>query len=688
MDLPTLLAGPMIRRADRDNVYIWLATSENFHIEAELTKIHVEGESYRYHKIDTNSKSETVRASEFLYIHLIKVSPERDRLPYDTLIGYNITFRKDKQQLNLSSFHLLDSDNPQSIVYGNLKYPTFYLPQNYPSSILYGSCRKPHGKGKDTLSIADKTIHKNHINLQERPSTLFLMGDQIYADDVADPFFNALSSITKRLNGNRTEKLGKIDDRLANHFHQSQLEKIHGRQYIMDHFCNFTSGNAYNHLIQFSEYAAMYVLVFGPALWENNDLPSFVEILEANKLFFHSTGNNQQKQEKELEKHRLKYNEQLEDLLTFIESLSQVRRVLANTPTYMIFDDHDITDDWNLSLAWKENVSKSALGKHVIANGLTAYWLFQGWGNNPPAFNSDFTNHVSRYLNATSPSKTIYDNWVYQLLNFRSWHFIAPTNPTSLFLDTRTMRDYETNPRTTIGKIIGTEHNLAQLIGTDGWRIISNSLYQSDWKKGEALIIISPTPLYGIRFIEDFLYGYIYPLRFLNRDVLYNLDFEAWRYNGKGLSNFLQQIAEWNPRECMILSGDVHYANAIKSRIEFKNQNNMTIRQYTSSPINNMSFPSITGSLMKSSIWISFMLNGKYEEMRYCDENNNLLEQKDLKNLKWKEEIHYLKPQQGTLIETDNNLGHLMVTNEYAENRLLRYDGENKYERDYFNKAK
>jgi phosphodiesterase/alkaline phosphatase D-like protein len=43
------------------------------------------------------------------------------------------------------------------------------------------------------------------------------------------------------------------------------------------------------------------------------------------------------------------YRKQLDQLKCAYHVLPKVRRVLANIPTYMIFDDHDITDDWNIT---------------------------------------------------------------------------------------------------------------------------------------------------------------------------------------------------------------------------------------------------------------------------------------------------------------------------------------------------
>ena len=49
-------------------------------------------------------------------------------------------------------------------------------------------------------------------------------------------------------------------------------------------------------------------------------------------------------------------------LTLFHDGLAKVRRVLANIPTYMMFDDHDFTDDWNLNPMWYDRVYTTSLG--------------------------------------------------------------------------------------------------------------------------------------------------------------------------------------------------------------------------------------------------------------------------------------------------------------------------------------
>ena len=86
----------------------------------------------------------------------------------------------------------------------------------------------------------------------------------------------------------------------------------------------------------------------------------------------------------------------------FYDSLPRVRRALANVPTYMVFDDHDVTDDWNIGRAWRDQVYTSPLGRRIITNALVAYALFQDWGNDPLRYRGqgpfrDLLDHALEY---------------------------------------------------------------------------------------------------------------------------------------------------------------------------------------------------------------------------------------------------------------------------------------------------
>ncbi|MGM8365273.1 hypothetical protein ACLIBG_07290 [Virgibacillus sp. W0181] len=727
MKIPALLAGPIIRRVEPARVYIWMATSSPFQIGADLYEIKQhETSEMEYRQINTITRTETVQTGEYMFIHLLKVIPELGMFPTDMLIGYNLLFSTRSDQFDLESLNLLSPENPNNITYGNLKYPSFFIQRNKPSHLLYGSCRKPHSQGSDVLAYADQTLEDTSCNLSERPSHLFLMGDQIYADDVSDPLFYVLSNWGEILMGNETkllsgadtslvksgardgngytEFLAEVDRRLKNEPFPSALNQVHGRQYIMENFCQFTSRNAANHLIKFSEFATMYLLTLSPALWEsiggedsssamkvNTEklFPTFEQLIDREAIYFKYPDEKpfEKERAKELKKHRKRYEEQLQALQLFLKALPQMRRVLANTPTYMIYDDHDITDDWNISAEWKERVHREPLGKHVVGNGLAAYWLFQGWGNDPDSFDHTFIYTMTDYFKTGFQKGPMYEKWLEQLWDFEYWCFAAPTNPISLFLDTRTMREYDISPQPVrIGRKMEEGTKAAELISLEGWEKTEEVLKKGNWNHGDALIIISPTPLYGLGIIESFLYKYIYPFRILGIPVRYELDFEAWKYNGKGFNQFIQQIANWRPRACFILSGDVHYANAVQSRIAFSAGQELVVNQFTSSPVHNMSFTGIWGFLLKTIIWFKSFKRKKRTLYRCCDEENNLHMERKLSthdpSHQWREKIQYLSSEHGGIIETNNNIGLLTINEASVHNRLLVDDGRNEVRSD------
>lgn len=60
------------------------------------------------------------------------------------------------------------------------------------------------------------------------------------------------------------------------------------------------------------------------------------------------------------------------------------RWLLSTLPSTMIFDDHDIRDDWNASLSWREKMDATDWWQGRIVAGLASYWVYQHLGNLSP----------------------------------------------------------------------------------------------------------------------------------------------------------------------------------------------------------------------------------------------------------------------------------------------------------------
>ena len=63
----------------------------------------------------------------------------------------------------------------------------------------------------------------------------------------------------------------------------------------------------------------------------------------------------------------------------------EVRWLFATVPSVMIFDDHEIIDDWNTSASWRTDVAREPWWPERISSGLASYWVYQHLGNLSPA---------------------------------------------------------------------------------------------------------------------------------------------------------------------------------------------------------------------------------------------------------------------------------------------------------------
>ena len=61
-----------------------------------------------------------------------------------------------------------------------------------------------------------------------------------------------------------------------------------------------------------------------------------------------------------------------------------IRWLFSNVATAMIFDDHDVHDDWNTSAAWLEEIEATEWWEEHVIGALMSYWVYQHLGNLSP----------------------------------------------------------------------------------------------------------------------------------------------------------------------------------------------------------------------------------------------------------------------------------------------------------------
>jgi phosphodiesterase/alkaline phosphatase D-like protein len=62
-----------------------------------------------------------------------------------------------------------------------------------------------------------------------------------------------------------------------------------------------------------------------------------------------------------------------------------IRWLLSTVPTAMVWDDHDMHDDWNISASWVREMRREGWWQQRVEGGIASYWLYQHLGNLTPA---------------------------------------------------------------------------------------------------------------------------------------------------------------------------------------------------------------------------------------------------------------------------------------------------------------
>lgn len=449
MPLPFLLAGPIIRRVDATSATFWLAFSQTAKVQARVWQ----GDQVSSGDLIVSSATaavvadspltDTIEVADNLHIALVTAKVAvGGAFAHGSLHSYDISVQG---KGGLKALGLLQQDTgtgdninaaaPARLPLGYLdnRLPTFVTSPALLKDLRFAhaSCRKPHGTGPDALAWLDDEIEDSRTDPLTRPQHLFLTGDQIYADDVADCLLPMLTALGEELLG--FDEVVPIKDShpaAASAAATAKVKELPAmrRGRLVMQAARFTSTSASSHLLGFGEFAAMYLAAWSPRVWRslatrNQLFQGEPEATRDSRLLtdyeqrFRSAtvANDAAAVTKWRQQDEARQSGGTDGQRTlvqdFITDVPRVARVLANTPTLMVFDDHEITDDWNLSAPWRTRVITSNLGSTVVRNGLMAYCAFQACGNTPDLFRSP-DNHQATTTYRTG-DVVVHNNKVY-----------------------------------------------------------------------------------------------------------------------------------------------------------------------------------------------------------------------------------------------------------------------------------
>lgn len=596
-DLPLILAGPVLQHTDPESVTVWVALRQACQVGLQVYSTSSGGAALD--RCLLSGQRSTIALGESL--HMVAVTAraaEQTRLTSDRLYAYDLQFRPTgpsasppqtlEQALCSSRFPTV------TLSYFPHQKPTFVLPpaRLQDLKIVQGSCRKPHGNGFDALPILDDLIAVAASQPQQRPQQLFLTGDQIYGDDVAAPLLWVASHLATTLLG--WEERLPVGQARSKVVKQTPRELPPGRRAeAATTEAGFTAGLRHqrqkvtSHLFSFGEYFASYLLAWSPICWPVR-IPSGKAILRDRKA-------------------QRQWDREARNMRQFIHTLWKVRRALANISTHTIFDDHDVSDDWNLNQAWCIRVLGKPLGRRVVQNALLAYALSQGWGNRPEQFEANQSGAqllaavqrwsasqgqdraadqaIAHYLGMpdadpeTGLPRFVRDGPVL-ILNRHpealTWHYTVrgPCHEV-IVLDTRTWRGYpaEQNP-------IAPPRLLCPSAFDQQLRRPLQQTAQSDTPV-QLTFVIAPTNLFGLRVI-DWIHHWQ-----LRRNKVFSADVgDAWNIHMEALAELLATLFEQR-QQVVVLSGDIHYSSVVHLSTAVSSQARTALIQLTSSALKN-----------------------------------------------------------------------------------------------------
>lgn len=597
--LPLILAGPLLRRTECDAVTVWLALKQS---RLVTLKIHATkwGEGSRLDRLLLQGERLTVCLGQHLHVVAVTARPiGNGSLRPGEIYAYDLGFGDEEIDLRSA----LNAQNKEiTVSYFPHYLPTFCLPPEDLNClrIVHGSCRKPHGGGLDALPLLDRAIERFCDRPNSRPHQLFLTGDQIYGDDVADPFLAIATFLGDRLLGWQENLPFQKEYKKTSEFKPGKRSEVAEEEGGFTAMLKNQSQLAKSHLFGWGEYAVAYLLAWSPVLWPES-FPSGKQIHLNNKL-------------------ARQWDREVEDLGSFIGDLWQIRRILANIPTYTICDDHDISDDWYLNREWCDRVLGKPLGRRVVQNGLLAYAIFQAWGNTPEQFvlgksgdkllsaakawsaaagkNPTAEAEIGKYLGIppldpqTGKPRWQRDGNVLILARdpqALAWNYtVRSSKHEAIVLDTRTWRGYPPGRERAIDPPM-------LMSPTAFEKQLERPLKESEPSEIEATLIVLPTNLVTLSLID------LVQRWDLTRKKVFNNDVgDSWNFNPEAFTQLL--VSLWQHRDRVaILSGDIHYSCAVRLSFWSGNRSSTIVQ--------------LTSSALKNSEWSTRLIHTKFKSL-------------------------------------------------------------------------
>lgn len=120
-----------------------------------------------------------------------------------------------------------------------------------------------------------------------------------------------------------------------------------------------------------------------------------------------------------------------------------IRWLFSTVSTSMVWDDHDMSDDWNISRSWHDEMDKRDWWHERAVGGIMSYWIYQHLGNLSPR-NIDDENEIYAKVRGNPDATEELREWARSIEATASgtrWSFCRDVGGVrAIFMDSRAAR--------------------------------------------------------------------------------------------------------------------------------------------------------------------------------------------------------------------------------------------------------
>jgi phosphodiesterase/alkaline phosphatase D-like protein len=279
-----------------------------------------------------------------------------------------------------------------------------------------------------------------------------------------------------------------------------------------------------------------------------------------------------------------------------------IRSLLAHIPSFMIFDDHEITNNWNHFPGWRALALREGQ-EQLLVDGMVAYWIYQGWGNllpdeaTPHPLLATMQEAAQSGEDALETLRAHIRDEVYGKTAL-PWHYTIPTTPPIFVIDARTGRSvvFSTDEADSCvsARIMGHEQtnhlrNWLQAQSQQPALLVSSVPILLPPLIAQLEYLMGWRPLQHSRFASLRRLGLSLALRQLR--LTRKLSFDHWAVfvdSWDELRGILEARAQAQPQapDVLVFSGDVHFSYAAVAS-PFISKQRFRLYQFVCSPFEN-----------------------------------------------------------------------------------------------------